>query len=290
MRIIHFSDLHFWNYGLDRDPTFKRALGYANLAFRRAKKFPKQVPERVIQRIVETEADVVIFTGDITTSSLRKEFQRGKEALEPILEKWGSNFFSVPGNHDRYTKKAEKKELYEQYLLDEHTHFPYIKTINGVQFIGLDSTRPCFITSRGTYPKRRRLQLEQLVEKEKVAESPTVFLTHYPVTLPGNKRHRWIHRLREYRQLLASLEKVNPFLYLHGHVHQRWAFYPEAAPNTLCVNSGSAGMISSRREKTAGFVVIETNDELQKVSRVQGVTLTDPTSTEFEEWDIFTGE
>jgi 3',5'-cyclic AMP phosphodiesterase CpdA len=291
LRILHFSDVHCWAYGLDADPTFKRFLGVANLLARRARKFPPRLAQLVVEQIVRTEADVVCFTGDISTSSLHREFALGQRLLKPVIDAAGERFLSVPGNHDRYTHRATRRALFEQYADGHSREFPYLRRIAGVDFLGIDSTRPCFVSSRGALPPARVEAAEALLRARQplapgAALPPLVVLSHYPYALPGGKRHRWNHRLEEAPAMQRLVAEHAPALYLHGHVHERWAHRPAATPATLCVNAGSAGMKSSRREANAGFVLIDLDERTGHVARVQAVALGGGVPESFNEWDL----
>jgi len=288
MRILHFSDIHFWAFGLDGDLTFKRLLGVANLIARRARQYPSAASRAVLQRILQTDANVVCFTGDVTTSSLRREFQEGREAMQPLLDKWGDRFLDVPGNHDRYTRVATRRQLYEQFVgTGAERAFPYLKTIDGVDFVGIDTARPCFVSSRGAFPPARQQALKQLIASRDGATRPIVMLGHYPYVLPGGQVHRRNHRLEDAPALAAILAELRPALYLHGHVHKRWAHHPAATPATLCVNAGSAGMRAPTLLRQAGFVLIDLDPIANRVHSVTGVALRPRSFDEFEEFALW---
>ena len=104
MRILHFGDLHVWQLQVEwNDPFYpKRFLGGANLLLNRRKRFPPALGQAVLHQIAQEEADLVVFSGDLTTTALRAEFALAQSLLAPLQEKWGERFFILPGNHDRY--------------------------------------------------------------------------------------------------------------------------------------------------------------------------------------------
>jgi len=290
MRILHFSDVHFWRYGLDRDPTFKRALGWANLFVRRARRFPPEVSHTVLSRISHTDADVVCFTGDISTSSLLHEFEAGRQAMRPLVEKWRERLLIIPGNHDRYTNRSARKTLFEEAFAHEDVKFPYRRKFDGFDFIGVDATRPCFVTSRGAFPSVRQDSFEVMLKEREAQDRPSVVLCHYPYALPDGKTHRWHHRLKETQPLGDLIAAYKPRLLLHGHVHRRWAHTPVATPDTVCVNSGSAGMLSPKLDKNAGFALIDLDEKTGDVTSVTGVQLEVGSMTNFVETKLWPHE
>ena len=114
MRILHFSDIHFWRIQIGPDPYYpKRSLGLLNLIFSRRKHFPRSLADTAIKAMLQEEADTVLFSGDLTTTSLDSEFREAADAFSPLYEKWGDKLIVIPGNHDRYTPKSVKAKLYE---------------------------------------------------------------------------------------------------------------------------------------------------------------------------------
>ena len=87
MKILHFSDIHFWRIQAGRDPYYpKRFLGLINLIFSRRNHFPQPLADKVTKAIFQEEADVVLFSGDLTTSSLESEFIKAADEFAPLYE------------------------------------------------------------------------------------------------------------------------------------------------------------------------------------------------------------
>ena len=119
MKVLHFGDIHVWRIQLAPDFWYsKRLLGTVNLAARRRRRFPPHYPKIVADQIMRSDADTVVFSGDMSTMSLVSEFKEAARLFAPIHEKWGDRFFCIPGNHDRYSPGSVKSGLYERY-------FPY---------------------------------------------------------------------------------------------------------------------------------------------------------------------
>ena len=258
MKILHFGDIHVWRWSFDwSDPFYpKRWLGFVNLGLRRRHKFPPHLAETVAAEIAESDADVVIFTGDYSTMSLESEFRRAAELMEPIRRKWGERFIQIPGNHDRYSPKS--KTRYDKW-------FPEGK-IDGVRtwtldestvVVGYDASRPFKVRSNGEMTKDLENQLDEELAKQ--SEKTVILIGHYPYANPPEHPESWDHKLLGEERLAALVAKHKPLVYLHGHKHVRWELRPESTPDTLCLNCGAAGMKSSKTEKQAGYLTFEVN-------------------------------
>ena len=266
MKILHFGDIHFWHKQLDMADFYypKRWLGIVNLSLRRHKKFPPELAHAVARHIAASDADAVIFSGDMSTMSLNDDFAVAAEAFAPIHEKWGDRFFVIPGNHDRYTPLSVRQKRYE-------THFPYQAPTEGeglvgkrtigenLTVVGVDCSEPFAIRSNGIVRDQTAKALDSLLTS--IPENHTVILVgHFPYATPADQPESWSHGLIDHPKLSAVIKKHNPAIYLHGHKHARWAIRPAETPATLCLNCGASGMQSSSEHKHAGFVTFEINN------------------------------
>lgn len=259
LSIIHFGDIHIWRAQFEwSDPFYlKRYTGGLNLLLKRRKKFPPSVGEQIVSDILEQEADLVIFTGDMTTASNKEEFKACAELFQPIHEKWGDRFFVIPGNHDRYTNKSVNEDWYAE-------AFPYGK-IKGVRVlelendmvvVGIDASRAFLLRSNGWYDEKIDQQLR--CELEKHSGKRLIVACHYPVDYPEGVKIQVEHKLLNRELLRKTLDEYQPVLYLHGHKHIRWKL-----GNKL--NCGSAGMISSEKNKQAGYLKCTLSESLEQV-------------------------
>lgn len=263
MRILHFGDIHLWQLGLDPDFYYpKRILGLVNLALRRRHKFPAELAARAAEAIVQEEADIVVFSGDMSTMSRESEFAAAARLFEPMFEKWGDRFFVIPGNHDRYTPMSVRKRGYER-------HFPYAQfeggrrvrslEIDGVRLVGIDASRPYWVRSNGLFDEALRRELG--AELATAGDLATILVGHFPFAYPGGVEGKWDHKLLGDGQLARVVAEHKPAVYLHGHKHQRWVLRDARAPETLCINCGPAGMGSSDPDKHSGWVRFELDSE-----------------------------
>ena len=182
LTLIHFGDLHVWRLGWDADFYFKRLLGLTNLIVRRGRKFPESIARAVVARLASEEADYVLFSGDLTTTSLRVEFEAGRRLLEPLRAKWGERFLTIPGNHDRYTPRATRLKLFETLFDDRHP--------DPVWFVGLDDAWtlvsfdvcvPRLLSSRGRIDPAELSRLRVVLESARRRGRRILVMSHYPL-------------------------------------------------------------------------------------------------------------
>jgi len=275
MKIIHFSDLHLWTLRpVWSDLLYpKRVFGGINLWLRRRPKFPPALAEAVVGEILKQDAEFLIFTGDITTQSHPDEFKQGAELFEPLFQKWGDRFLMIPGNHDRYTPRSIAKRLYEN-------HFPtgaFPKTNVRVwplsdtwSAVGFDASTAFKFRSNGLFTDTLGATLSETLAAEAAEGKKVVLIGHYPYAMPDAIPDTWEHKLIGKEKLEMVVAAHKPPLYLHGHKHQRWVLQPLSTPDTICIDSGSAGMLSNNPTRMAGFVMID----LAEDGTLQGVTTT----------------
>ena len=266
MQILHFGDIHVWRWRVAADFLYpKRFLGLINLGLRRRFRFPHELAPEVASAIVEQDADYVVFSGDMTTMSLRKEFEESAALFEPIVNKWGTErFFCIPGNHDRYTPRSVRQGDYEKFF--PYGAFPKGKlvrsqpVVDGLVCVGFDCSHPCRVRSNGTVSEDLEKQLEAQLQEHADAGRAVLLVGHYPAVYPPSIHAAWEHRLLEPERLVALIERFSPRVYFHGHKHVRWAIRDASTPDTLHLNCGAAGMVSDDPMKHAGFVRVELDE------------------------------
>lgn len=262
MKIVHFSDLHVWRRGLEVSDVWypKRMLGYVNLALRRKFRYPPDLGRAVVSEIAKADADAVVFTGDMTTASLLGEFEAAAELLSPLLEKWGERFVILPGNHDRYTPYTVSQKFYECLFAD---HGPVTRTDVGDHWsiVAFDASRPYMVRSNGVITLALAAHLAQTLREVADAGRMCVLAGHFPYDHPRGCGEGLQHRLLGSQRLIEVINDFKPPVYLHGHKHVRWVHRSQKTPDTVCVNSGSAGLKSKDPLRRAGFVMIDLDNE-----------------------------
>ncbi len=279
MRILHFSDIHFWRLFPGWDFYYpKRFLGLSNLLISRRRHFPKDLAESVIKAISEQTADYVLFSGDLTTMSLESEFGDAATAFAPLYDKWGENLILIPGNHDRYSPRSVRSGFYEKYF---PRGFPgsgkrvFSKRLGAnLSLIGFDASRPFMVRSNGFLDEALEEELNSEFIAHKESNDRIILMGHFPYSYPNGQISRWDHKLLRDEALAELISNYEPIAYLHGHKHARWCVKDPRTPSTICLNAGPAGMRSSSADKGAGWVTFDVSEE-GKISELTKVHLKD---------------
>jgi 3',5'-cyclic AMP phosphodiesterase CpdA len=243
MRLLHISDLHFWHIPVNPFRLAgKRLFGVANLILNRARKFRMETMPAVVNRVREFKPDHVLITGDLTTTALEEEFQAAGSALS-ALDLDPSSLTLIPGNHDRYTRRATKERLFEKYFGRYMTQddYPWLKWVRAnTAILALDACRPTRISARGSISAGQLERAQSLLDQASPRLDHLLIACHYPVALPPGIRDSRGHGLTGREHLRTFLARQAPHLYFHGHIHTAWSFTPESLPRTICLNPGAA--------------------------------------------------
>ena len=114
--IIHISDLHFHTYPKNfHELKSKRVIGMINSIFRRARQFPIDRSEKLVEKISKMKCDHLVISGDLTQLSLESEFSLARKTLDPLLKN-NSRVTIIPGNHDRYVLETFSEDLFKKYF------------------------------------------------------------------------------------------------------------------------------------------------------------------------------
>jgi 3',5'-cyclic AMP phosphodiesterase CpdA len=150
MKIVHISDLHFPKRIPYQSLRGKAIVGYLNYSLRRRSKYPAFLIQTLIEHIQKLKYDVLVISGDLTNVSHPSEFEYACEILSPILD---HRTFIIPGNHDRYQKKAYHPEaIFEKNFLpwigESISENVYVrkKDFGNISIVGWDSNTALPIT------------------------------------------------------------------------------------------------------------------------------------------------
>lgn len=253
IKIAHISDLHFTNEQsflrgfFDNQKLFtKRHLGWINYNLKRRSEYNSFYKERLLNSLMVEDWDYVAITGDLTTLSLKKEFERALRFVTKLSEK--GTVLLTAGNHDRYVKKhkgldyiQKKFEIFWPNIYCPNKAFDnsILKLSESVVITELDMAiaRPIY-SSRGKINcdlnKIGRYVKKHCKNKVKIA------IGHYPAFLPPNEHEGRMHSLENKRELQEFLVSHDFDLYLHGHIHKNWIYKPEKKKPLICVNSGGS--------------------------------------------------
>ncbi len=246
MRIAHATDLH-WTAPVPwgRLPG-KRLLGTANQIFRgRRYHFPRQVQRDLVAHLLALEPDLVILTGDLTAQALPEEFAMAREDLAPVLERFPTVI--VPGNHDVYTRGAQRDDRIAQFFGPWlHRAGPIGRMdIEHVTVLTLDPNRPTFLDATGEVPQDQLDALHTALDDPALQGRAVVLALHYPLLDPrGEVYDGPRHGLLNARSLIELLRSVRtpPRLILHGHEHRAYRVELMVGNTTIpIVDCGSSG-------------------------------------------------
>lgn len=256
MRLVLIGDIHFFTRRVQPWRLLnKRLLGLASLLFSRQFRFDRALLEPVLRRAGQLQPDLILFTGDLTTTSLEAEFQAVQQVIRQHLN--GSPVLVVPGNHDRYTASAARARLLERFLgalVPES--FPYFRKLAGRwHLLVLEAAQPTWLSARGMIGAAQLEQTRRILEKL-TADDGLIIACHYPATLPGHVRDPRGHRLAD-RQALLRVLGLCPArqIYVHGHVHEPWVWRPPERRNwrLISINAGSPTLRSALYPAGQGF-------------------------------------
>ena len=263
--IIHVSDLHFHTYPKNfHEWKSKRFLGILNSIFRRARQFPINRAEKLVEQISKMKCDHLVVSGDITQLSLESEFFLARETLAPLLKN-NSKVTIIPGNHDRYVSQSFTNDLFKKYFGNffgkKEIHFHEINS--DWYIIGWDSTHPNgWFSASGTVRRSTIMETEKII-RSFPKDKKFIIVNHYPLTFPTNWKFDHFHELYN---LLPVQKWILRFpqirLYLHGHIHQNWVhnLSRESNKELLLVNSAASSSIPSPGQRSS-FHQIELDGE-----------------------------
>lgn len=248
MRIAHFSDPHFAVFSSDlRQFLSKRWIGNLNLLLNRSKNY-QEMHLRLLPALFKTlEVKTVCLTGDLTTTSLDSEFELAKE----FVGAFEVPFHIVPGNHDCYTKEAEKNGTFYRYFPNLSLQTSRID----VQFmgqkwwwVGIDAAIATPIgCSYGLFTLQMQHDLRKTLEA--IPKDDHIIIgNHFPLYPKGSPHHHL-----KGADLLQNVvhEFQNIRLYLHGHDHHPYT----RAGSPFVLNAGS-----SAHKRLGAFTIIDLSE------------------------------
>ncbi|MCY3975082.1 MAG: metallophosphoesterase [Simkaniaceae bacterium] len=245
MRIAHISDLHFSKLTWGFSQIFSKALvGNFNLLLNRKYDF---FPERLyalLPLLREREVTDVIVSGDLSTTSSHRELTLAKAFVDSLRTE-GFRTHIIPGNHDRYTRRADKTHRFYRYFppspestpgTDMRHRVTAQKQENGWWFVLMDTAlaTPPF-SATGYFSPAIETRLTHLLDTIP-ADEPILLVNHFPF-LQHDKPKRRLKRGEALCRLLLSRPNIR--IYLHGHTHRLRKIDLRASGLPLILDSGS---------------------------------------------------
>ena len=188
MRILHFSDPHVSALPDSFGALFdKRILGTLNYFLRRRFLHDETMLAKAVEFIMADPPDVVVCTGDITSTGSPREFGMALDILAPILDLPATRILYVPGNHDAYVKNRRCREALEKAFSKLNGDafslgdLPVKVPIGACDFLLINEGAPSnpFMSS-GMARKEDAEKIESFLEK-KEPKRPAVLVGHLPL-------------------------------------------------------------------------------------------------------------
>ncbi len=292
LKLAHISDIHLSHVPqtLLRLWQGKRFLGGLNMVLLRRRELRNRYLPFILRSLASENPDLIVVSGDLTTTSLPKEFTQARKALLPFISQ--KKLLTIPGNHDIYLPSSARKRLYESHFgechwrtLDGHPypHFTLLEE-EKVIIIALNSCLPTgFFQSWGKIEREELERLRKILSEYK-DYFRIVVLHHYIEDKHGGTGlpRRGLKNREELLEILA-LEGAE--LILHGHEHAVYRYEVEGNRGRIpvfCV--GPATRHSFKKEKQGGYQIYEIEEGvLQRVRRWHF----DPRQKEVEEIQIW---
>jgi 3',5'-cyclic AMP phosphodiesterase CpdA len=258
VRIVHLSDIHFWQYEFHPLRLMsKRLLGMASLLVHRARQFRLERVPALVDYVRRLAPDHILITGDVTSTALPDEFQMARAALAGWLED-PERVTIVPGNHDRYTMRAHRSRRFERYFgaFSPGRPYPWLRMLDSqTAILGLDPTR-AGVSARGKLPHAQLIRAQEVLDDVQ-GVTRLLIACHYPVTAPPDCQREFQRKpLVNAVDLAQWLRRIGPHLFCCGHVHAVWAYQPESIPNQLSINPGAPLLRDRHGERLPGFLEI----------------------------------
>jgi 3',5'-cyclic AMP phosphodiesterase CpdA len=244
----------------------KRLTGVANLLLGRRGAHPRSIQRALVADLAAQELDHVVVTGDLTNLALEPEFEAARRLLEPL---GGPDRLSlVPGNHDVYTRGAERSGRFERYFapwlgqdppLAGDDGYPWHKRVGEVHVVGLCSARARLpLLATGRVGDAQLARLAQLAERHRFRADGAyvVALVHHNLHRRGLRKDR-LHGLEDRVRVLTACREAGVDLLLHGHTHVAHRF---RVGDLHVVGCGSSTWSDEDAERVARYNIYRVQD------------------------------
>jgi 3',5'-cyclic AMP phosphodiesterase CpdA len=273
MRLAIIGDIHLFTLKVHpRRLLSRRFMAHSNLLLNRRHRFNHGLLPGLVEHAQSLNPDLVLFSGDVSTSSLESEFEDVMHVVKPLVDAAPQGGVLVPGNHDRYTFKSRRTRRIENVLQQVMPpQFPHARQLRpGWRLLALDSAIPNKLMSRGALGKEQFAAARQII-RDTPADEALLVLCHYPCSLPPRVPSAWSHDLKENVKLRRELMNCpGRVVFVHGHIHKPWHVLPKLTdeptprdgpgreptyprPAFECLNAGSPCMTSEKFPLGQGF-------------------------------------
>ena len=238
MKVAHISDLHFSKFCFSPLQFFsKRWLGSANMLAQRSRTYVNVKPFSLPDRLRQEGVTHVLITGDIATTAQKSEFALGQELIDAFKER-GMRVFTLPGNHDHYTKKAYKTRSFYSFfpsalsgekVAKHHLEGPW-------HLVMIDTALATnLFQSSGLYTDEIDHNLRETLDT--LPQDASVILANHFPFFRHEKKTRQMHGGEKLEKLIRDYPFIK--LYIHGHTHRRCLADLRADNLAIILDSGS---------------------------------------------------
>ncbi|MDQ3893248.1 MAG: metallophosphoesterase [Actinomycetota bacterium] len=210
--------------------------------------FVPSLLERAIVEVNELRPDLVVCSGDLTSSGFKQEYMQVREYLD-LIE--CEELVVIPGNHD---SRNVGYVHFEDLFGDRNS----VVRIDGVTVVAIDSTQPDLDDGqigRGRYP-----WIEE--QFDGIADLRIFVLHHHLLPVPGTGRERNI--VYDAGDALECLQRARVNFVLCGHKHVPYAWRLESL---FVINAGTVSSLRLRGNTRPCYNVIEVSGPSVEVSR-----------------------
>ncbi len=248
MKIAHISDLHFSTF-------FKNS----NL----------QSIKHLIRYIIQTDVDHIVITGDLTDNADPKDFEILRKLFKSFNILSSDRLTLVIGNHDifgglqtpedilNFPEKCKNVQydkmvkLFGDYYFEsfsgviknEENHFPFIKQLDDIQFIGLNSIAR-YSKVKNPFGSNGKITDEELIETGKLLgnysseNQKRIVLVHHHFNRIKLKKDSFASgfwqkiekqtmKLKKKKRIISFFKEHNIDIVLHGHWHSNMEYSRE---------------------------------------------------------------
>jgi 3',5'-cyclic AMP phosphodiesterase CpdA len=243
LRIVQISDFHFTRPTWNPLRLFsKRIMGHFNWLLSRNHAFSENILSNLPHLFKDLNVDLVILGGDFTTTALKEEFKTARKFVDQLPAPWTA----IPGNHDVYTYRSERKKTFYQFFRSEKPGgFGYSlaedklevrKLDDSYWLITLDVCRATnWYSSRGLFSEKIEEKMKKVLSLIP-SEDAIVISSHYPF-FQHDAHRRTLKRGEALRKILENDSRIRLFLHGHTHRHTIADLQPSGLPVVL--DSGS---------------------------------------------------
>ncbi len=245
MRIVHFSDIHVGCIPRSLSSLFdKRIFGVCNYYLRRRGVFDMDILERALPATRELKPDLVVCTGDITSTGSPREFRLATDLLRPFVDTHGKRFVYLPGNHDTYVRDPRCRRALDEafgelnggrWSLDQ---LPVAISAGKLRLILLHEAVPTAPwSSSGRINTEALARLMPMLEQPRTPGQLRILVGHFPLR---NRRGLPLGRRRgllQADQIYQALRDGQLDASLCGHDHSPYVRTEESGAMEICAGS-----------------------------------------------------